>query len=212
MSDFLQPIETNYKGYKFRSRLEARWAVFFDALNLRWDYEVEGFKLSDGRYYLPDFRVTSDKSLVYWYEIKPLEDKGDGKLQRFAMDWSAKYPEDRITDFSILSGDPFDLLHNSLNQLKNAESSDRFYETKNCICLRCAGINNLRISNPWYNEISFTCYQCDINTPGGDSPVENGAIVDVRPYKGDIIIEGDEIKSYISKVEDAYNKARSARF
>jgi hypothetical protein len=23
-------IETHYKGYRFRSRLEARWAVFFD--------------------------------------------------------------------------------------------------------------------------------------------------------------------------------------
>ena len=26
-----QPIETMYRGYRFRSRLEARWAVFFTA-------------------------------------------------------------------------------------------------------------------------------------------------------------------------------------
>jgi hypothetical protein len=38
----LTPIPTRYKGYHFRSRLEARWAVFFDALGLRWQYEVEG--------------------------------------------------------------------------------------------------------------------------------------------------------------------------
>lgn len=27
----IKAIDTYYKGYRFRSRLEARWAVFFDA-------------------------------------------------------------------------------------------------------------------------------------------------------------------------------------
>ena len=54
MPDF-KPIETEYKGYRFRSRLEARWAVFFDACGVKWDYEVEGFDLGDGIKYLPDF-------------------------------------------------------------------------------------------------------------------------------------------------------------
>lgn len=40
-----QPIETFYKNYRFRSRQEARWAVFFDELNVKWEYEVEGFEL-----------------------------------------------------------------------------------------------------------------------------------------------------------------------
>lgn len=48
-------IETWYKGIKFRSRTEARWAVFFDKLNIEWEYEKEGFVMSDGSYYLPDF-------------------------------------------------------------------------------------------------------------------------------------------------------------
>ena len=30
-------IETKYKGFRFRSRLEARWAVFFDALGIEWE-------------------------------------------------------------------------------------------------------------------------------------------------------------------------------
>lgn len=50
----MKAIETKYKGYRFRSRLEARWARFFDELNERWDYEKEGYNL-DGIYYLPDF-------------------------------------------------------------------------------------------------------------------------------------------------------------
>lgn len=62
----LQAIETKYKGYNFRSRLEARWAVFFDALNVRWEYEKEGFNLA-GDYYLPDFFL---RDLDCFFEVK----------------------------------------------------------------------------------------------------------------------------------------------
>ena len=51
----MKAIQTEYKGYLFRSRLEARWAVFFDACGIRWEYEPEGIVLSDGSFYLPDF-------------------------------------------------------------------------------------------------------------------------------------------------------------
>ncbi len=37
----IQAIETRYKGYRFRSRLEARWAVFFDHLKIEWEYEPD---------------------------------------------------------------------------------------------------------------------------------------------------------------------------
>lgn len=62
--------ETQYKGYRFRSRLEARWAVFFDALGLTWKFEPEGFDLSDGTAYLPDFFI-SDVDSGIWIEVKP---------------------------------------------------------------------------------------------------------------------------------------------
>lgn len=48
-------IQTAYKGYRFRSRLEARYAVFFDALGVRWEYEKEGYELEGAGRYLPDF-------------------------------------------------------------------------------------------------------------------------------------------------------------
>lgn len=55
----IKAIETEYNGYKFRSRLEARWAVFFDAAGIDYKYEPEGFQLpqvySDAKGYLPDF-------------------------------------------------------------------------------------------------------------------------------------------------------------
>lgn len=69
-----QAIETRYAGCHFRSRLEARWAVFFDHLGIRWEYEPQGFDcywrlaLEDATFpYLPDFWLP-DKNM--WVEVK----------------------------------------------------------------------------------------------------------------------------------------------
>lgn len=62
----IQAIETVYKGYRFRSRLEARWAVFFDEIGVKWEYEKEGYELDSGRY-LPDFYLPDFK---FWIEVK----------------------------------------------------------------------------------------------------------------------------------------------
>lgn len=65
----IKAIETRYRGYRFRSRLEARWAVFFDQLGLKWDYEQQGFDLGQPLgAYLPDFWLPELKK---WIEIKP---------------------------------------------------------------------------------------------------------------------------------------------
>ncbi len=45
MTKPLKAIDTEYNGYRFRSRLEARWAVFFDTLGMPYMYEPEGFDL-----------------------------------------------------------------------------------------------------------------------------------------------------------------------
>ena len=65
----IQPIETRYQGYLFRSRLEARWAVFFDHLRLHWEYEKEGFYIDDVMY-LPDFYVRSESDQGWFIEVK----------------------------------------------------------------------------------------------------------------------------------------------
>lgn len=70
----IKAIETRYKGYKFRSRLEARWAVFFDACGVEWEYETEGYMLEDGTKYLPDFLLRNvevdGKSQDIFIEVK----------------------------------------------------------------------------------------------------------------------------------------------
>lgn len=50
----IKPVEVRYKGYRLRSRLEARYAVMLDALEVEWHYEPDCFDLPSGRY-LPDF-------------------------------------------------------------------------------------------------------------------------------------------------------------
>lgn len=71
----IKAIEADYNGFKFRSRLEARWAMTFDKLGIRWFYEHEGYQTSSG-YYLPDFwlpdtylRSNLIKGILF--EVKP---------------------------------------------------------------------------------------------------------------------------------------------
>lgn len=62
----MKPIETNWNGYRFRSRTEARWAVFFSLVGLRFEYEKEGYKLPSG-WYLPDFWLPKNEQ---FFEVK----------------------------------------------------------------------------------------------------------------------------------------------
>lgn len=64
----LNAIETTYAGHRFRSRLEARWAVFFDQLSVAWEYEPQGYLVGkDKDPYLPDFWLPEQK---IWIEVK----------------------------------------------------------------------------------------------------------------------------------------------
>lgn len=56
-------IETVYRGYRFRSRAEARWAAFFDLLKWRWQYEP-----LDLCGYIPDFVVEFREPILF--EVK----------------------------------------------------------------------------------------------------------------------------------------------
>lgn len=51
----MKSIETKYHGVKFRSKLEARWAMFFDLCGIKWEYEPKKFYWEDGTVYWPDF-------------------------------------------------------------------------------------------------------------------------------------------------------------
>lgn len=73
-------IETDYAACRFRSRLEARWAVFFDDMGIPWQYEVQGYDIG-GRRYLPDFYLPESAT---WIEVKGAEHALDKPFLRLA--------------------------------------------------------------------------------------------------------------------------------
>lgn len=75
------PIPTEYRGYMMRSRLEARWAVFFDWLDIKWEYESEGYRIGDGSMYLPDFWLPTFEHSGAFVEVKP-ENGGAAKWDK----------------------------------------------------------------------------------------------------------------------------------
>ena len=60
----IKAIPTIYRGVMFRSRLEARWAAFFDLCKWHWDYEPFD---CDG--WIPDFLIRGKTNLLV--EVKP---------------------------------------------------------------------------------------------------------------------------------------------
>lgn len=96
-------IPTEYKGHLFRSRLEARWAVFFDACGVEWEYEPEGYDLGDGVRYLPDFLlhgVAGRAKGDLYVEVKGRMTAYDAeKIWRFS---EAGMPEDGKSSTAIL--------------------------------------------------------------------------------------------------------------
>lgn len=81
----MKSIETEFMGYRFRSRLEARWAVVFQSMGLDWRYEFDGVELGGGLRYLPDFQIGPDRVFGHFVEIKgaaptPSEIKKMGRL------------------------------------------------------------------------------------------------------------------------------------
>jgi hypothetical protein len=81
----------------FRSRLEARWALTFEKLHIKWEYEPCGFDLPSGTY-TPDFYLPG----AGWIEIKPtfdhLYDKKH-KLRQFARHKRELLEDEEAPDF-----------------------------------------------------------------------------------------------------------------
>lgn len=67
-------IPIKYKGVRYRSKLEAQWAKFFDHFGIRHIYEPEVFVLDDGTKYLPDFYLPDSKQ---YFEVKGIMDHYD---------------------------------------------------------------------------------------------------------------------------------------
>lgn len=81
-----QGIPTEYAGIRFRSRLEAQWAAFFDLLQWRWEYEP-----FDLRGYIPDFSINAarfGKPSTLLVDVKPAASCGE--LTARSQEWVTK--------------------------------------------------------------------------------------------------------------------------
>lgn len=110
----ISAIPTIYHGIQFRSRLEARWASFFDSQKWDWSYEP-----LDLKGYIPDFLVDFgchdlQNTLV---EVKPLTDLNQGlqscrKIERvwegsailLGVRWQLLLQGDPIPSHTLLDG------------------------------------------------------------------------------------------------------------
>lgn len=136
----IKPIQTRYKGFLFRSRLEARWAVLFDSLGLHWEYEKEGFSV-DGEPYLPDFWIEEWQSFV---EIKPLfggvvKDKlylGLARMYRMLLiqgdPWPGEYKvfvyeQGQKKSIGQFRGNKFKNLQSAYNAARSARFGEKTY-------------------------------------------------------------------------------------
>jgi hypothetical protein len=183
----LKAIETFYKGHRFRSRLEARWAVFFDALGLRWEYEVEGYELPDGTRYLPDFKLITPQGNYRWVEIKPSDVTADLKFSTFARAVGSTGIE-----AMLVSGSPLHWLGSGYS-----------------VCPRCG----VPAQSPWDEHLD--CWPCDMETPGGgDHAWEHNGVQGTawRPHKGSVAARWDDICELKRLVKRAATKAQGARF
>ena len=156
----IKAIETVYNGYRFRSRLEARWAVFFDAIGIRYEYEPEGFQTDDGTKYLPDFYLPELETYV---EVKPenaFEIKMIDDGVEFPKDFSKyAYAGKAITQdmgkmFLIVFGDPYHAFPRPENG-KEEMKSHLFYVGE------CATHLIMRIANKQNGGKKFYCTSQD---------------------------------------------------
>jgi hypothetical protein len=129
-------IETRYNGVIYRSRLEARWAVFFDVIGVRHIYEP-------GTYngYLPDFALLNCPAKVI--EIKPSQPTFEelDKISQVPAEMSALFagqPGEGVRVFLFKRGMKYDIPDSRLLALWRQIRGDDLVLAKNMERLQVA--------------------------------------------------------------------------
>ena len=121
----IRPIPTTHNGVTYRSRLEARWAVFFNRAGIAARYEAEGYDL-DGVWYLPDFWLSDARIFV---EVKPVEPTEQEASKAYTLARLSKNPVALVIG---LPGDHRGIIWPYPEEESNALSF--------CRCRRCNGL------------------------------------------------------------------------
>jgi hypothetical protein len=140
----IQNIPTKYNGVNFRSRLEARWAVFFDTLGIQYFYEYEGFQLPSG-WYLPDFWLPEFKK---WIEIKPKQRWEDRQQWRIDMQ--------KIKELAIVTGYTSIIQHGGLVAPRSNVDDSLWVSTSIAFADGRSDTENIVYTDYWWGE----CPKC----------------------------------------------------
>lgn len=209
----IKPIETSYDGYRFRSRLEAKWAVFFNALYIKYEYEPEGFNF-DGEWYLPDFYLPdyniyvevkpAHKQFITW-EPEDIVSFGDEK--KYGL-FAARMAEKGAGVWFVF-GDPFDaILINSFGAKGNNDLffmgeciPKAFYGHENVKCFCGGKERNSKDCDmkARYCGAKIICFGTDFAVTGDDAGISSKT-VKIMPFG-----YFDEIKKTAETVEDKAN-------
>lgn len=203
----IKAIETEYNGYKFRSRLEARWAVFFDAMGIEYEYEPEGYEGFCGKKYLPDFRLPGENNLLV--EVKGSDDQ-------LEKDW------DKISAAIDFDSTPAGNGLLILGQIPNPEKIGwgsipvfTYLECRKGVSCKYAAFkmkynkyhdSNIAIgSDAIMRAVYYFPYKDDYSAYGCDMP-------ECVSTKERFISENTVLSSNFASLKEAYKAARQARF
>lgn len=89
-------IPTTYAGIRFRSRLEARWAAFFDACGFAWAYEPMDFSG-----WIPDFSLRIHPHGLVYAEVKPITEFDQAPMDKM-LGAAEPGPQTEHTDLWLL--------------------------------------------------------------------------------------------------------------
>lgn len=213
----MKAIETSYAGCRFRSRLEARWAVFFDHLGIDWRYEPQGFDLRTRRY-LPDFYL---HNFVYtgstptggiWVEVKGHDGAAnwatlvEATHELPATPEGGEWNDDDFSPRVLLLGPVPDMSSGGTAYLSTLRPADQ----KNTVLWGAWPVDIIGDSAGMWHGLwgaSFTSYDLDVPRSSGSMPLTPFSAKRHPPRSFTEPWHEDTMK-----VAGAYMKARRARF
>ena len=202
-----KPIETSYKGYRFRSRLEARWAVFFENIGAEWEYEPQGFDLGDGMLYLPDFRVRwPGEERFHWVEVKPGAPDPDELEKVFRL------AEATATSVALLIGVPAVAAYPVVVHLCDDCDGCRLWCNLHSLCPIGGGRSLFRMPIPFVTpRIVSPCWSRDFSSDRGWL-LEEPEAIDPAPVPVRATDFAAMFRPRFDRFTRSVTRARSARF
>lgn len=135
-------IPTEYRNVMFRSRLEARWARFFDAVRWPWIYEP-----IDLNNYVPDFILQFEAPLLL--EVKPALDPNFMRPAEDKIDRSGWHAEAVVVGADIWELHRAAPLLGRIGELSEVPGERTWGEARMFYCLDCKSVSIYSDDGSW---------------------------------------------------------------